>query len=279
MTVWQADMRLAVRGLPIVMSEQLAEHWCPVILTQEASADTDTADTPIPVVSTFLFPPNPDGPGSPSGDAGQYTRYVLTLRVYQVVQQPGGAFDFRNHVEQVSDWADSLIVDIGDDGSNHLHAWTGWNAEVAGALNTVPRMPNDLELGPDETSGQLVGRVPLPAATRGLAIFGPDAGLRVTVRDRETVRAERVVCLTRRAAPAPGRLGRTRFGRCHFVSECNCPKSSGRCPGRRWWPWRRRPSAAGSTRSGWVTTCSTTCRTARCAGRGRCGRRWPRWPA
>ncbi len=185
---WQADMRLAVRGLPIVMSEQLAEHWCPVILTQEASADTDTADTPIPVVSTFLFPPNPDGPGSPSGDAGQYTRYVLTLRVYQVVQQPGGAFDFRNHVEQVSDWADSLIVDIGDDGSNHLHAWTGWNAEVAGALNTVPRMPNDLELGPDETSGQLVGRVPLPAATRGLAIFGPDAGLRVTVRDRETVR-------------------------------------------------------------------------------------------
>lgn len=180
---WQADMRLAVRGLPIVMSEQLAEHWCPIILSKE-SANTDTADTPVPVVSTFLFPPNLSGPGRPSGDAAQYVRYVLTLRVYQLLQKRG-AFDFRDHIEQVSDWADSLIVDIGDDGAGSLSAWTGWNAEVTGALKTVPRMPNQITLTAGDTPGRVVGQVALATAARGLPIFKAGAGLRVTVRDRQ----------------------------------------------------------------------------------------------
>ena len=33
--VWQADMRLAIRGLSVVISEQLAAHWCPVQLNNE----------------------------------------------------------------------------------------------------------------------------------------------------------------------------------------------------------------------------------------------------
>jgi hypothetical protein len=137
----------------------------------------------MPIVSTFLFPPNPKGPGRPSGDAANYTRYVLTLRVYQVAQKHG-AFDFRDHVEQVSDWADSLIVDIGNDEEGRPKAWTGWNAEVPGALNTVPRMPNELDLAQGTDPGERTGVVPLPAAARGLAIFGEAACLRVTVRDR-----------------------------------------------------------------------------------------------
>ncbi len=180
---WQADMRLSIRGLPIVMREQLAEHWCPIILSEEA-AKAERANAPVPVASTFLFPPNLNGPGRPSGDGAKYVRYVLTLRVYQLIQR-GGAFDFRDHIEQVSDWADSLVVDIGDDGAGSLGAWTGWNAEVIGALKDVPRMPNALTLTADETPGSVVGAVPLAAAARGLPIFNAGASLRVTVRDRE----------------------------------------------------------------------------------------------
>jgi len=35
--VWQADLRLAVRGLPVIMSEQQAAHWCPSNSTTSAS--------------------------------------------------------------------------------------------------------------------------------------------------------------------------------------------------------------------------------------------------
>lgn len=186
---WQADMRLAVRGLPIVMSEQLAEHWCPIILTKEANTDTDSADAPVPIVSTFLFAPNAQAQGGPSGDAAQYVRYVLTLRVYQVVQKHG-AFDFRDHLEQVSDWADSLVVDIGSDGKAGIAAWIGWNAEVEGALNNVPRMPNQLGLTAGSAPGEHTGFVALPTAAHGLAIFADAAGLRVEVRDRDGPRSE-----------------------------------------------------------------------------------------
>jgi hypothetical protein len=185
---WQADMRLAVRGLPVVMSEQRAEHWCPIILTKEAEAHADGVDTPVPVVSTFLFPPDPQAPGRPSGDAANFARYVLTLRVYQLVQKQG-AFDFRDHVEQVSDWSDSLIVDIGSDGKGGgTAAWTGWNAEVPGALSTVPRMPDPLNLEPGAAPGERTGLVPLAVEARGLPIFGDGAGLQVTVTDREAMR-------------------------------------------------------------------------------------------
>ncbi len=182
-TTWQADMRLAIRGLPVVVSEQQAEHWCPIILTKELTAETDSADAPIPIVSTFLLetePPKPEHTGT------GLSRYVVTLRVYRVVQTNGG-FDFRDHLEQVSDWADSLIVDVGPQPGGGLGAWTGWNAEVHGTNDAVPRMPDELVLNPDATSDALVGTVALPAAACALPIFGGAAALRVTVRDRTAV--------------------------------------------------------------------------------------------
>ena len=33
---WQLDMRLSIRGLSVVMSEQLTEHWCPIMLSAPA---------------------------------------------------------------------------------------------------------------------------------------------------------------------------------------------------------------------------------------------------
>ena len=182
-TTWQADMRLAIRGLPVVVSEQQAEHWCPIILTKELTAQTDSADAPIPIVSTFLLETEPPKPDHPDNADSGLCRYVVTLRVYHTVQKNGG-FDFRDHLEQVSDWADSLIVDVGPRPGGGLGAWTGWNAEVLGTNDTVPRMPDELVLTPDTESDVQVGTVALPAAARALPIFGSATALRVTVRDR-----------------------------------------------------------------------------------------------
>ena len=191
-TMWQADMRLAIRGLPIVMTEQTATHWCPIVLNkvvaaadqgeQQRDVQNDRADAPVPIVSTFLLEQEP--PENPGGDGDYLSRYVVTLKVYEVVEAHG-AFDFTNHLEQVGDWADSLIVDVGGAPGEPPGAWTDWNSEVDGSISSVARMKNSLGLVPDPDSpANHVGRVELPASAKGLPIFGPDAWLKVTVSPR-----------------------------------------------------------------------------------------------
>lgn len=175
---WQADMRLSIRGLPIVMTEQLAAHWCPIQLNYELLRHPDSPDHPVPLVSTFLFEKEPPKPG----EAG-LSRYVLTLRVTKLVSS-GGSFDFSNHLEQVFDWADSLVVDVGANAAGDgLDAYTGWNTAVNGAIDGYPRMPEKLELQRD-ADGTIFGMVALPEAARSLPIIGEAAHLRITVADR-----------------------------------------------------------------------------------------------
>ena len=64
--VWQADLRLTIRGLPIVLTEQLAEHWCPIQLNDEIQQLGDAPDHPVPLVSTFLEDPGGPAPGPAS---------------------------------------------------------------------------------------------------------------------------------------------------------------------------------------------------------------------
>jgi pimeloyl-ACP methyl ester carboxylesterase len=194
-TTWQADMRLSIRGLPIVMSEQQAAHWCPIALNkvvaaaadgdQQRNVTDDRADAPIPIVSTFLLEPEPPEKKAPAEEAINLSRYVVTLRVYQIVEKHG-AFDFTDHLEQVADWADSLVVDVGPTTSAAgVGAWTAWNAEIMGAISSMARMPTSLALSAD-TDGLrgYVGRVELPPSAKALPIFGAAAWLRVTVHDR-----------------------------------------------------------------------------------------------
>ena len=180
---WQADMRLAIRGLPIVMSEQLASHWCPIQLGDELLRHPDSPDSPVPIVSTFLFekePPPPEMAGRPNSS---YSRYVLTLRVAKLVSSRG-TFDFSNHLEQVFDWADSLIVDVGaNEAGTGLEAWTGWNTAVDGAIDSYDRMPDHLDLE-SGAAGSAFGFVELPRAARSLPIIGERAHLRIGVTDR-----------------------------------------------------------------------------------------------
>ncbi|GAA1991127.1 hypothetical protein GCM10009817_36510 [Terrabacter lapilli] len=195
--VWQADMRLTIRGLPVVLSEQLAEHWCPIQLNEELARHVDTADTPVPLASTFLMDPGHEAElaaerkeaAHPAAHGGRL-RYVLTLKVFKLVVTTSG-FLFKDHLEQVPEWADTLIVDVGPnpDGGG-LTAWAAWNSEVSG--------PNDLSdpitegLPPErraalsferDADGQSC-RVALPDVAKTLQVLGEQAYLRLTVTDR-----------------------------------------------------------------------------------------------
>ncbi|MDN5764849.1 MAG: hypothetical protein L0H96_08345 [Humibacillus sp.] len=198
---WQADMKLTIRGLPVVISQQLAEHWCPILLGQlsgrpavtPGSADAIDADrplAPVPLVTTFLLERTGGAAAGVQPNAeGQLCRYVVTLRVAKVVQA-NNAFDFTDHLEGVPDWSDSLVVDVGPTDTGGLGAFTGWNSEIAGALDLVPKMPSPLVLtaepaAHDVLPNVLAGHVELPAAARALSVFGPTATITIRVSDRQ----------------------------------------------------------------------------------------------
>ena len=190
--IWQADMRLAVRGLPVVMSEQQAAHWCPIQLNDELKRLGDTPDHPVPLVRTFLRQP-PAGTGDdPDSQAhGGRARYSLSLRVYEVDER-GGSFQFAEHLEQVPDWSDALIVDVGPNGTGTgLQAWLAWNSQVSGQINAFDPITNGLpeeqrhpvELTRVNSNWQC--HADFPETARALPILGPAARLTITITDRD----------------------------------------------------------------------------------------------
>lgn len=168
--IWQAEVELAVRGLPILMHQQVAAHQCPVVL----ELPRDDTDKPQPLVTTFLIA---DPTARP--DSAETARYKLDLRLLSL-RQRRGVFDFGDHLEATPDFSGTLIVDIGAiDGK--LAAWAVWQADVAVPLRDY--IPVGAPL-PDEDAapGRWVTRVPLPEHAR--AFLGPNAAVRLTVCDR-----------------------------------------------------------------------------------------------
>jgi Putative serine esterase (DUF676) len=185
--VWQADMRLSVRGLPVVLTEQQAAHWCPIQLNDELKRLADTPDHPVPLVTTFLRPENPADDPAHGGRA----RYSLTLRVYQLDER-GGSFRFADHLEQVPDWSDSLIVDVGpNDTGTGLQAWLAWNSQVSGPINAFDPITDGLPeparhpvaLAHDDHQWRC--HADLPDAAKVLRILGPTARLTIVITDRD----------------------------------------------------------------------------------------------
>jgi hypothetical protein len=169
--VWQADLRLSVRGLPIVMHEQLAAHYCPIQLNMEEDRHRDTPDAPVPLATVFLLKPSRwslDRLVAPPARA----RYAMKLRVYSL-ESSHGFFAWKDHLEQVADWEDTLVVDIGhDDGQPEAEqrVWTGWKSELAGPIEAQDPISNDtLEV----KEGIL--ELPLPATAK--SILGQNARL------------------------------------------------------------------------------------------------------
>jgi pimeloyl-ACP methyl ester carboxylesterase len=168
--VWQAEVELAVRGLPVVMHQQLAAHHCPVVLEEPRTA----SDRPYPLVTTFLIA----DPRSRPEDAST-ARYTLRIRVLSLKER-GGIFDFRDHLEQSPDFEDVLVVDVGVE-EDRLAAWVTWNSELPSALRD--HEPSGPPLEDEEAAeNRWVSTVPLPATAR--TFLGANAAVRLTVQDR-----------------------------------------------------------------------------------------------
>ncbi|MFE3247238.1 hypothetical protein [Streptomyces sp. NPDC059209] len=93
---WQAEVQLSVRGLPIVMHEQLASHWCPIQLSAQ-QAD-DPPDGAVPLATTFLCGDLSRPPGA------ETMRYALHMRILSL-REHHGFLSFGDHLERTADFA------------------------------------------------------------------------------------------------------------------------------------------------------------------------------
>ena len=169
--VWQADVRLAVRGLPVLMHEQMADHYCPVDLNAEAEA-RPTPTAPVPLVTTFLLPGN-----------REFARYALHVRMVSL-DEKGGIFGFGDHLEQIADWEDTLIVDVAvrEDGLVEEVRWQ-WNNEVPGRVADKKVLNNRLEWVPDSEADDWLPEIPLPPMGKKLLGYNAALALSVTLWD------------------------------------------------------------------------------------------------
>jgi hypothetical protein len=112
------------------------------------------------------------------------------LSVFKLVER-GGFFSFGEHLEQVADWSDSLIVDVGpNDAGTRLQAWAAWNSQVAGPNDELDPITEGLPadkrdpISFDTTEGMRSCDIGLPTVAQGLQILGPRAHITIQVTDR-----------------------------------------------------------------------------------------------
>ena len=73
--VWQAEVRVSVRGLPVLLSEQTAAHYCPIELGTVAGAHVVTLAGQVPRTDTVT--PEPSQSGVPGGAMCLASVYLL----------------------------------------------------------------------------------------------------------------------------------------------------------------------------------------------------------
>ncbi|MFF2353322.1 esterase/lipase family protein [Kitasatospora sp. NPDC058115] len=175
-TVWQAEARLSVRGLPVLMNERAAAHSCPIQLSDPTKESRRTrpaltGDDAVPLATTFL------STRLPRPQEGGPLRFILDLDLLSLHEQRG-LFRFRDHVE-TPDFTDTLIIDVQPTApGSPPDVWARWNSEVPGAIRDLSPMGEPL---PDEdpSEGSWTARIPLPATTA--PILGDDARVRLRI--------------------------------------------------------------------------------------------------
>ncbi|WKX73809.1 triacylglycerol lipase [Streptomyces sp. XD-27] len=170
---WQGEVRLSVRGLPIVMHERLASHWCPVALPARHADGTPGA--PVPLTTTFLRSDLSRPGESPT------MRYALHVRVLSL-RERHGVLHFFDHLEEAADFDDILVVDVGTGRTGQPGVWAAWNSAIPGAIRD--HEPGGTALGDeDPASGVWRAHIPLPDTAR--PILGDQARIRLVVTPRD----------------------------------------------------------------------------------------------
>lgn len=168
--VWQAEVRLAIRGIPVLIHEQTADHYCPVDLERVVKG-VDKPTAPVPLVTAFLMTYE-DGPrGAQRLEA---CRYALDIKLGSLVQR-NGVFAFADHVEQIGDWQDALVVDVVLDkhGAATGLRWE-WNSRLRMSPGERKPLPKTYSF-PPAADAPWTANIALPPAAR--AIVGSRATL------------------------------------------------------------------------------------------------------
>ncbi|MDT4941030.1 MAG: hypothetical protein QOJ34_1119 [Pseudonocardiales bacterium] len=157
----QAEVSVAVRGLPVVMHEQTIEHYCPVPLEWKKEQQGE----PIFLFTLFLIP-------KLAGD--RPARYAVSLAVHRFERREGRLWT-RDHLEKIPLWTDNLIVDLFSvqdrDGRTSYTARYAWRSEM-------PQPDADPSTGlvtAATKDGKEEGRIALPDNAR--AVLGDRAVL------------------------------------------------------------------------------------------------------
>jgi Putative serine esterase (DUF676) len=204
--VWQAEVRISVRGLPVLLDEQSATHYCPIELgtvagtaSKGAPSPQDDAVTPepglssnpgapVPLAAVFLLDPQRAAKMQREdlepGNFSPRCRYFLRLSVLHL-QEKRGLFFWQNHLETLPEWDDALIIDVGPDlNGQGEYLWSAWQSEnpkvtsVPDPITTEPRVPDT------NSEGQLSFTIPLPQPGQNLLgsrATGDPAAIRLTV--------------------------------------------------------------------------------------------------
>ncbi|MFI6013945.1 esterase/lipase family protein [Streptomyces sp. NPDC051243] len=161
--VWQAEARLSVRGLPVVMHQRLATHWCPIQL----DGHRDGQEASVSLATTFLN----------SGlrtTTDEPMRFILDLRLISL-RERGGILGLGDHLEQTADFSDTLVIDVGTPQAGP-GIWAAWNSEIEGAIRDH-RVAGTPRADEDPAPGRWIAHIPLPTTTARLV--GDDARIRL----------------------------------------------------------------------------------------------------
>ena len=176
---FQLDVALAIRGLPVLVHEQTAAHFCPIQI--ERWKEGNPIDSPQPLLTTFLssHAPRP----LVGGKAVPRLRHALRLRLLSMVEKQGRFF-FDDHMEQTEDWQDTLVVDIQppSPGQPLPRGWAAWNSTIPTALRDWDPEDKDRLVDRDKTANRWRGRIDVPDLMKPL--LGDNAGLQITVTPR-----------------------------------------------------------------------------------------------
>lgn len=177
--VFQLDVGLAIRGLPVLVHEQSAEHYCPVQI--ERWREGDPIDSPVPLLTTFLSSKAPRP--RVGGIVVPRLRHALNLRLMSITERDGHFF-FDDHLEQTEDWQDTLLVEIEPPSEGRLlpRAWAAWNSTVRAAVRDWDPEDKDFLEDTDPAPEHWSGRIEVPEISRDL--LGHNAGIRITVTPR-----------------------------------------------------------------------------------------------
>jgi len=162
---WQVEVRVSIRGLPTLMHERSAANYCPILI--EERRPDDPADRPIPIVTTYLSTAMSKPAETP------YMRFALTVRVLSL-REEGGMFRFGDHIEQTTDFDDTLVVDVGVNDAA-LVAWAAWASDIKVPLRDYEPHGEPLT-DQDPEPGVWVRKIPFP---RSGAFLGEQAALRL----------------------------------------------------------------------------------------------------